>query len=229
MTANQSAPLPPDARGSADQARPVGPADPPPSHPDQAQPTWRGRQANHPGMDAPEWAAWSWTAGRHDGRRGVSWLGVLLVLLGAALLVNQVNRSIDIGSMFLLALGLAFGAAWLIGGWRSATVPALILSALGVIGLANGVGYVTGPGWTSLALGIALLIAWLIGPLQKVRRSWAMWMGLILTLYGFVRVSPVLFPNLPDTPWLWPLVLIAIGVALLMRRRMDDPQTFRRR
>ncbi len=214
MTANPSAPLPPpDAKVTGDQA----------------QPSWRGRQANHPGADAPEWAAWSWTAGRRDGRGGVSWLGVLLVLLGIALLVNQVNRSIDIGSMFLLALGLAFAAAWLIGGWRSATVPALVLIALGVIGLATGLGYVTGPGWTSLALGIALLGAWLIGPLQKVRRGWAMWIGLILTVYGFARVSPVLFPSLPDMPWLWPVVLIAIGVALLMRRRMDDPQAFRRR
>jgi hypothetical protein len=56
-----------------------------------------------------------------------------------------------------------------------------------------------------------------------------MWIGLILTVYGFARVSPVLFPSLPDMPWLWPVVLIAIGVALLMRRRMDDPQAFRRR
>lgn len=198
-----------------------------PSYSDQATPgsRWGTHRAD---ADGPEWAVWSWAGGRRDGQGSVSWLGVLLVLLGVALFVNQVNRSIDIGSMFLLALGLAFLSAWLIGGWRSATVPALVLAALGVAGLATGLGYFSGPGWTSLALGVAFLIAWAIGPLQKRRRTWALWIGLILSIYGFARVSPLLLPGLPDLPWLWPLVLVVIGVALLLRRRVQERGTARR-
>jgi hypothetical protein len=172
--------------------------------------------------DGPEWAMWSWMGGRRGGQHGVSWLGVLLVLLGVAILINQLNRAIDIGSMLLLALGVAFGAAWLIGGWRSATVPALVLTALGIVGLATGLGYVSGPGWTSLALGVALLLAWAVAPAQRTRRSWALWIGLILGIYGFARVSPSLLPGVPDLPWLWPVVLIGIGVLLLLRRRLDE-------
>jgi hypothetical protein len=174
------------------------------------------------GREAPEWTVWSWTGGRRDGQTGVSWLGVLLVLLGVAFLINQVNRQISFTSMFLLALGLAFGAAWLVGGWRSATVPALVLLALGISRLASDLNVVTGSGWTPLALGIAFLIAWAVSPFQKTRRNWALWFGLILGIYGFAQVSSVLVPGLPDLPWLWPAVLIGIGVLLLFRRRMDD-------
>lgn len=189
---------------------------------------WGGDDATDAEPNNPDWGVWSWAGGRRAGQPGVSWLGILLVLLGAALFINQVNHAIDVGSLVLLALGMAFGAAWLVGGWRGATVPALVLIALGITGLASGLGYLTGSGWSSLALGIAFLIAWAVGPLQKRQRSWAMWVGLILGVYGFARVSPQLMPDLPDMPWLWPLVLVGIGVALLMRRRIDDRRTIRR-
>jgi hypothetical protein len=172
--------------------------------------------------EAPEWTVWSWAGGRRDGRGGVSWLGVLLVLLGVAFLINQVNREISFTSMFLMALGLAFAAAWIVGGWRSATVPALVLLALGISRLAFDLDLVVGSGWTPLALGIAFLIAWAVSPFQRKRRDWALWVGLILGIYGFAQVSSVLVPGVPDLPWLWPVVLIVIGVLLLFRRRMDE-------
>jgi hypothetical protein len=183
---------------------------------------WGGDDATDADPNNPDWGVWSRTGGHVDGQPGVSWLGVLLVLLGAALFINQVNRAIDVGSLVVLALGIAFGAAWLIGGWRSATVPALVLVAMGLAGLASGLGYVRGPGWSWLAVGIAFLIGWAVGPFQKRHRAWAMWVGLILGVYGFAEVSPQLVPDLPDMPWLWPLVLVGIGVVLLMRRRLDD-------
>jgi hypothetical protein len=189
---------------------------------------WSGDDASGADSRNHDWGVWSWAGGNAEGRGGVSWLGLFLVLIGVALFVNQLNRSIDVGSRSVLALGLAFGAAWLIGGWRSATVPALVLVALGVAGLAGSLGYVNGPGWTSLALGIAFVAAWVIGYAQRRRRMWALWIGLILGIYGILRVSPQLLPGLPDTPWLWPIVLIVIGVLLLMRRRMDDRGTGRR-
>lgn len=161
----------------------------------------------------------SWASIQRDGQGRVSWLGVLLVLVGAALFINQLNRSIDVGSVVLLALGVACAAGWLIRGYTSATVPALALTALGIAGLGNGLGYLEGPGWAPLAVGGALVVAWALGPLQKRSRPWALWLGLILGVYGLARVSSVLLPGVPDLPWLGPAVLIGIGVALLVRRR----------
>src|SRR5262249_15472204 len=100
---------------------------PPPNAPPNAPPPLQpGDPTSARQGPQPEWRVWSWdsTTGQ---RAGVSWLGVLLVVIGIALFINQVNRSIGLGSLFLLGLGIAFGAAWLIGGWKGATVPSLLL------------------------------------------------------------------------------------------------------
>ena len=176
-----------------------------------------GRWYQHPTDENPEWAAWSWTSG--GGRRGVSWLGILLVLLGVALFIKQVNPAISFTSLFLLALGLAFGAAWIVGGWRGATVPAAILLALAAARLGGELQLLTGDGWTPLFLGTGLLIAWAVGLMQGVRREWALWIGLVLALYGLAQVWAFV-PGLPNLGWIWPIALIVLGIILLLRRRM---------
>src|SRR4029077_78740 len=62
--------------------------------------TWSAKPVT--GEQGPEWTAWHWAASG-DGRRGISWLGVLLVLLGVALFIQQVNPAISFTSLFLLA------------------------------------------------------------------------------------------------------------------------------
>lgn len=166
----------------------------------------------------PEWRVWSWEATRRPGTRGVSWLGVLLVVIGICLFINQLNRSIDLGSLFLVGFGIAFGAAWLIGGSRGATVPCLVLLALGIQGLLSSTGELHGPGWSAVAIAIALLLAWAIGLAQHRRRTWALWVGAFAGLYGLARVSTDLLPGLPDIGWLAAVALIVLGLALLLRR-----------
>ena len=175
-------------------------------------PAWSSRGRDAP--DGPEWTAWSWTSGR----RGGSWLGILLVLFGVGLLVQQVNPGISLSSLILLALGLAFAAAWIVGGRRSATVPALLLLALAAAQLLVDTGTLRGSGWTPLILGATLVLAWAIGLAQRVRREWALWIGLLFAAYGLASVWAQ-FPTLPNWAWIWPLLLILAGVLLLFRRR----------
>ena len=163
----------------------------------------------------PEWQAWSWTSGR----RGFSWLGVLLVVLGVALLIQQLLPGVTFTSLLLAALAVAFAAAWLIGGWKGATLPALALGAWGARG-SPGAGLpdrrrldaaVRGPG-ADRRLGARPGPA---GPprVGAVGRSGAR--GLRRR-----RVTDVL-PGGWDL--LWPLLLVGLGVLLiaLARRRSE--------
>jgi len=141
------------------------------------------------------------------------------VVIGIALFINQANPAVDLGSIFLLGLGIAFAMAWLVGHWNGATVPALVLLALGIQGLLSDVGQLRGPGWSAVAIAIALLLAWLIGFAQHRRRTWALWVGAILGLYGAFRVSNTLNPSVPDVGWVAAAALILVGIVLVLRRR----------
>ena len=174
---------------------------------------FRSWSARSVGSDSgPEWQAWTWTSGR----RGYSWLGILLVLVGVALLIGQVFPAVSFTSLLLLGLGIAFGAAWLIGGWNGATLPALALIAWGGARLAVEVGWLSGSGWTPLCVGLALIAAWALGSVQKVRRGWALWVGGALAVFGIAGLSQAL-PGGWDV--LWPLLLVGMGVLLIARRR----------
>jgi hypothetical protein len=174
---------------------------------------FRSWSARSVGSDSgPEWQAWTWTSGR----RGYSWLGILLVVLGVALLIGQVFPAVSFTSLLLLGLGIAFGAAWLIGGWNGGTLPALALVAWGGARLAVELGYLSGSGWTPLCVGLALIAAWGLGSVQKVRRGWALWVGGALAIFGIAGLSDAL-PGGWDL--LWPLLLVGMGVLLIARRR----------
>jgi hypothetical protein len=168
---------------------------------------------------SPEYRVWSWEYASGQRRPGISWLGVLLVVVGVALFINQINSTIDLGSLFLVGLGICFGMAWLIGGWKGATVPSLLLLSLGIQGLLSDVGQLRGPGWSAVAVAVGLLLAWLIGYAQHRRRTWALWVGLLVGLYGAARMSTEVFPGAPDVGWLAAAALVVLGIALLVRRR----------
>jgi hypothetical protein len=176
-------------------------------------PGFRSWTARPVGDDGPEWQAWSWTSGR----RGFSWLGVLLVLLGVALLIQAVVPQVSFTSLLLAALSVAFGSAWLIGGWKGATIPTLVLGAWALARLGGEFDVVEGDGWTPLLVGIALVAAWALGRVQAIRREWALWVGLALVLWGLASVTDVL-PGSWDL--LWPLLLVGLGVFLIARRRV---------
>ncbi len=181
----------------------------------ETEPGGRSRHARAVGS-GPEWAAWRWSGG---GGRSFSLLGISLVLIGIALLIRFVQPAISLTSLLLLALGVGFGAVWLIGGVRAAFVPAALFLALALARLVVELDIVTGDGWTALFLGLALVATWGVGRWQRAKREWALWLGVILSLIGLAQIS-LRVAGFRDFGLLWPALIILIGGALLVRDRM---------
>lgn len=166
----------------------------------------------------PEWKTWTWEF-RGSRRREVSWFGVLLVVTGVALLINQVNPAVTLVSLLLLGLGVALAIAWLFGGWKGGTAPALVFLALGIQGVLSDIGELTGDGWTSIAMAIGLVLAWLIGLYQGRQRTWALVVGVVLGLFGLSRLRTDAFAGIPALSAIAAALLVVAGIYLLIRPR----------
>ena len=182
--------------------------------PDDARPDEFHRNYYNERAQGPEWAAWSW------GRRGWNfpWLGVLLVLVGAGLLIQYFVPNVSVGTLVLTAIALSFLAAWLFGRSRWALIPGLIILALAVAGLSRELNIYAGPGLTAFALAAAFLLIWVLDYARGVRSTWPLWGLAIFGLIGFVQVSGRIV-DIPQLGALWPVVIIVIGVLLLLSAR----------
>ena len=182
--------------------------------PDDARPDEFHRNYYNERAEGPEWAAWSW------GRRGWSfpWLGVLLVLVGAGLLIQYFVPGVSAGTLVLAALGLVFIAAWVFGRSRWAVVPGLLILALATAGLARELNIYDGPGLTAIALAVAFLLIWLLDYARGRRSTWPLWGMAIFGLVGLVQVSGRI-AGIPELGALWPVLIIVLGVLLLLSAR----------
>jgi hypothetical protein len=151
----------------------------------------------------------------------VPWLAILLIVLGVGLLVELLVPDLSFGSLLILAAGLAFGATWLVGHVTGATMPALVLTAWGAAGIGTDLGILTGEGWTTLLVGIAFLLGWALARYQRVRRDWALVLGLVLGLIGLADVSDALALDLNGAV-LIPLALIGVSLYLIVRDRLPS-------
>jgi len=213
------------------RARPVGPP-PPASRPDPApgpgrnpgpasggQPPggyWGPDQRGYGPPPGPAHARvyrWSWSG------RSFPWLAILLLVLGIGLLIELLIPDLTFASLVILAAGVAFGAAWLVGGIVGATVPALVLTAWGLSGIGSDLGILAGDGWSALFIGLALLAAWALARYQGARRQWALVVGAVLGLIGLADVSDALSADL-DLVVVIPLAMIAVGIYLILRDRL---------
>ncbi len=165
----------------------------------------------------PEWADWRRSPG---GGRSLPLLGIFLVVIGLALLIQQFQLGISLTSLVVLALGIAFGAVWLLGGVRGAFVPAAFLVALALARLVVELRVVSGEGWTALFVGFGLLAIWGVGRWQRAKREWALWLGVILVLIGLAQVS-LRAAGFREFGLIWPALIILIGGALLLRSRLS--------
>ncbi len=171
--------------------------------------------------DSREGSNWSWDA-RGRGR-GFPWLGVLLVLVGIALLVGYFVPGLSAGTLVLLAIATAFLAAWLIGGAWLAMVPGLLVLGLGVAELIEDMALLgpTGedvPGLASTSLAVAFLAIWLIGHARGRRSMWPLWGAGIFGLIGVAQLSGRLV-GIPSLGFLWPVLIIGAGILLLLNAR----------
>lgn len=166
-----------------------------------------------------EWSGWTWASRG----RSFPWLGVLLVLVGLALLIQYVYPQVSVGTLVLLAIGLAFLAGWLLAGSWFSMVPGILLIAFGTAELLEDLA-VFGPagedvpGLASSALAIGFVIIWLIGYVRQRRSNWPLWGAAIFGLIGVAQLSGRLI-GAPALGALWPVVIIVIGVVLLISAR----------
>jgi hypothetical protein len=167
-----------------------------------------------PRDEGPEWLAWSWSS---RGRR-FPWLGVLLVLIGVGLLIQYWFPAVSVGTIVLLAIGLAFIAGWLVGGSWFSKIPGMLISALAAAGLIREVDIYTGPGLTALALAVGFVVIWLLGYFTARRYGWALWGAAIFGLIGLVQVSGQV-TGITESGLFWPIVIIVIGLLLVLSTR----------
>jgi hypothetical protein len=156
---------------------------------------------------------WNW--GRDEDRRPqVPWIGVFLLILGALLILERFPQYRNLGDIVVLAAGLAFLVVWLIRRSSLALYAGAILTAAAVPGLVEGLGYATGPGFGSVCYGLAFLFIALVRAASRGGWGWQLILGAVLVALG---ASEMALPDLADLTL--PLLLIALGVVLMTRRR----------
>lgn len=167
-------------------------------------------------VDEAEWTGEKWT---HRGGN-FPWLGILLVLVGVALLIQAAlpPNTVSAGTVLLFAIGAALIAGWLFGGSWFAAIPGLLLLALGVARMTGELNIYTGPGITALSLAVAFVLIWAIGLARDRRTRWPLVAAVILGLIGIIQISGQL-TNIPELGVVWPVVIIVVGVLLLISAR----------
>ena len=168
-----------------------------------------------PDQTQPEWWAWGWDSRR----RGFPLLGVLLVLIGIGLLLQYAFPAVSIGTLILLAIGLAFLAAWLIGRSWFAMVPGYLLLALGVGELLEDMAvfrpaHQDVPGLASTALAVGFVAIFVTARLAGRHWTWPIWAAAIFSLIGIAQLSA--FVALPQFGAVVPVLIIVLGIVVLL-------------
>lgn len=148
---------------------------------------------------------------------------ILLIVIGSLMLIANLTGGGNLtGGLVVLAIGVAFAAAYVMTRKYGFLVPASILSGLGtgvlVSQLVNASENDTGA-YAVLGLGVGFLLIYAIDALVTAssRRFWPLIPGGIMLLVagGLVTNNQGFLNTL--TTW-WPVLLVLIGVLLLVVR-----------
>lgn len=190
-----------------------------------------GRPADRGGAgrrDAPRGPAvrvLGWSFREIDAGRMGLWIGLGLVLLGVYLVLSPWVPGVQLaGSGAILLLGLAAvlaGATERAGSWS--TYLGVIVAAVGAVGVLAGLGTLRGGGWTTLAVGLALL--GLAGWRAARRTGWRPLaiLGAIVAGIGGVEILGWAIPGFPSLGELL-LAGILVGVGYLVLRSAMRPR-----
>ena len=152
---------------------------------------------------------WEW--GPDQARRpGLPWIGIFLLVFGGLLLVQQLfPEARSMGSVFVLAVGLAFLIKWAMDRGTGSLYAGAIITALAAPGVLEAVGY-EADGLGTFCLGVAFLAIAAVRAASGGGWGWQAIIGGLLALLGGVNMIT------PEVGGLiLPVALIALGAVLM--------------
>ena len=159
--------------------------------------------------------SWDWGPGRwgseQERRPGLPWIGIFLLVFGGLLLIQQLSpEARSLGSLLMLAIGIAFLIRWTITRGTGSLYAGAIVTALAVPGALTNAGLAR-EGLGTLCLGIAFLFIAVVRIMSGGGIGWQAWFGGLLTLIGAVDLIQPQFGGL-----VVPLALVVLGVILVL-------------
>ena len=173
-------------------------------------PDSRGRGPGEP----PGMRVYSWEWGPEEGRRpGLPWIGIFLLVFGGLLLIQQlVPDARALGSLFVLAVGVAFLVKWLLDRGTGSLYAGAIITALAAPGLIEALAEAEFDGLGTLCLGIAFLFIGAVRAVSKGGWGWQAWFGGLLAIVG---AAGLVTPGVGGL--IVPAILVVLGVVLILR------------
>ena len=181
---------------------------------DQSEPVTRlGPDSGGRLPGEPSVRVYQWEWGPDDARRpGLPWIGIFLLVFGGLLLIQQLFPQFEaLGSVVVLAVGLAFLVKWAVDRGTGSLYAGAIITALAVPGLLNAAG-IEANGLSTLSFGVAFLFIAAVRAASGGGVGWQLWFGGLLALLGAVNVANASLGGL-----IVPVILLALGALLLLR------------
>ena len=167
-----------------------------------------GRLPNEPPIRVYQWE-WG-TDNEH--RPGLPWIGIFLLVFGGLLLLQQVfPQFAAVGSVIVLAIGLAFLVKWAMDRGTASLYAGSIITALAVPGLLEAAG-IEADGLTTFSLGMAFLFIAAVRLVTGGGVGWQIWFGGLLAVIGGAQIA-----NTPLGGYILPIVLVGLGILLVAR------------
>lgn len=155
--------------------------------------------------------------------RDGSWVGgAILIGIGLAFLAGQLIP--NAGNFIVLAIGLTFLAAFAVTREYGFLVPGGIVSGVGAgVVIASEMPGAEGGALFMLAIGSGFIAIWVIGLVFHVPENhpWPLIPGLIMGGIGAASLAGTRYAEVGRLGW--PIALIALGAALLLRAMVRRP------
>jgi hypothetical protein len=156
---------------------------------------------------------YTWEWGTDDQHRpGLPWIGIFLLVFGGLLLLQQLFPQFQaVGSVIVLAIGLAFLVKWAVDRGAGSLYAGSIITALALPGLLNAAG-IEANGLTTFFLGVAFLFIAAVRLATGGGAGWQLWFGGLLAVIGGAQIA-----NAPLGGYILPVILVALGLLLIVR------------
>jgi hypothetical protein len=156
---------------------------------------------------------YTWEWGTDDQHRpGLPWIGIFLLVFGGLLLLQQLFPQFQaVGSVIVLAIGLAFLVKWAVDRGAGSLYAGAIITALALPGLLNAAG-IEANGLMTFFLGVAFLFIAAVRLATGGGLGWQLWFGGLLAVIGGAQIA-----NAPLGGYILPVILVALGLLLIVR------------